>query len=111
MKAYDQKTKSIKALWHKLISDARKEIKRSFMIWKETFSKFKLQKFRLKRTLWKKFFKQASIAVNAWKNHNSYNDSQVRLNLLAQSYGYQQQLAILFRSFHMQSQDNKRKRL
>ncbi len=39
---YESKTRGIKSLWHKLVKDATIEKMRSFRIWKETFSKFKL---------------------------------------------------------------------
>ena len=80
---YRNKTQGIQILWHKLVNDAKIEIKRAFRIWKETNSKTKLQRYVMKRLLWKKCFKMGSTAINAWKNHSSYFDSQIRLRLLA----------------------------
>jgi len=71
-----------------LIKDAAIETNRALRIWKEVYSRSKLQRYVLKRLMWKKAFKIGSAAINAWKNHNSYFDSQIRLSLLAQGYSY-----------------------
>jgi hypothetical protein len=49
-----------------LNEEAKVEKQRAIKIWKEVYNRFKLQKYRVKRIMWKKFFKQASVAFNAW---------------------------------------------
>lgn len=57
IESYDQKTQAIQMIWNKLSNDTTIEKKRSFRIWKEALARFRIQKYRLRRILWKKFFK------------------------------------------------------
>lgn len=39
------------------------------MIWKDSLDKFKLQKIRVKKLIWKLYFNKLSVSFNSWQNH------------------------------------------
>lgn len=66
-----------------MLLEAKHEKQRSFDIWRTEFSRFKLIRFRIKRILAHKIYKSKAFALSAWKNNDSYFDTQIRLGLLA----------------------------
>ena len=72
---YDNKTKAVRNLFDFKQKDSQIEIKRAFVIWKECLEKFKLQKMKVQKLIWRLYFSKLNTAMNTWMSHSANLDN------------------------------------
>lgn len=63
---YNHKTKALQAIWDAKVRDVRKEVQRSFTIWREKVYFAKLRERKLKFVTWYHYNRKLAHAFELW---------------------------------------------
>lgn len=69
---YGKKTKALERFWQHLIKDAAANIKIAFEIWKEEAEIARKQKLRVKKLLFRLYFRKVGSAFSIWFQESKF---------------------------------------